>query len=64
MFEIELYKEWLPFCKHATNLKTVDRATKIAYLKMDLPIMSDREVYLYGCGINKFDLDGSIMIIA
>ena len=57
-------KEWLPFCSHAYNIKSVDLSSKVAYLKMELPLISDREMYLYGIGIDKLEENGKILIIS
>ncbi|EWS71382.1 START-2 domain protein, putative (macronuclear) [Tetrahymena thermophila SB210] len=64
VYEIELYQMWFPFCKVGKNLKTVDKACKVVYLKMDVPFISDREVFIHGIGVNRLHKDGSIIIMA
>lgn len=64
VYEIELYSLWFPFCKIGQNLKTIDKACKVVYLKMDVPFISDREVYIHGLGVNRLFKDGSIVIMA
>lgn len=63
IYEIELYKDWLPFCNNSANLKTVDDACKIVYLKSSPPFISDREAYVHGMGVDRLKQDGSIYII-
>ncbi|KAL4476819.1 hypothetical protein ABPG72_010656 [Tetrahymena utriculariae] len=64
VYEIELYQMWFPFCKVGKNMKTVDKACKVVYLKMDIPFISDREAFVHGIGVNRLHKDGSIIIMA
>ena len=64
IYEIDLYKKWVPFCNFGQNLKSVDKASKVVYLKTDPPFISDRELFLYGLGIDRLEHNGTIVIMA
>ena len=53
--EAELISLYVPFLKKADNLKKMDKATKICYSLLNFPVISDREVYYYGEGFDRFD---------
>jgi ribosome-associated toxin RatA of RatAB toxin-antitoxin module len=53
VYEIELYPEWMPFATQGRTLKWIDRGSKVCYLKMYCPFISDREMYVYGAGIDR-----------
>ena len=63
IFEIDLFNNWVPFCKESSTIKIISKTEKVAYFNMSLPLFSTRESYLRGMGINKLDKDGSIWII-
>jgi hypothetical protein len=41
----------------------VKRAEKVVYLKLGLPILSDREAYMDGFGVDRLDEEGKIVLI-
>jgi len=63
IYEIELFKNWVPFCDQSYTLKRVKWCEKVVYLKLGLPILSDREGYLDGFGVDRLDENGTILII-
>jgi hypothetical protein len=62
MYEIELYTEWFPFCRQARLLKPINRCAKAAYLRMNLPMVTDREVYLLGFGVDLISESGTFQV--
>lgn len=62
IYEIELFKNWVPFCDESFTIKKVKRAEKLAYIKVGLPIISDRDGYIDGMGIDRLDVDETIVI--
>lgn len=62
VYETGLYKEWIPFCGESKDVKKVGTAAKVAYLKFNLPFISDREGYFYGQGIDRMHSHGSIIV--
>lgn len=46
------------------QVKKINKACKVFYNEMNLPIISNRELYSFGFGINKLDENGSIYIIS
>ena len=46
------------------KLKKINKACKVFYNEMDLPFISNRELYSYGLGINKLEENGSIYIMS
>jgi hypothetical protein len=63
IYEIELFKNWVPFCDVSKTIKQVGIADKVVYIKLGLPVLSDREGYLHGFGIDRLEEHGSIVII-
>jgi len=63
IYEIELFKNWVPFCDKSYTIKKIKRAEKVVYLKLGLPILSDREAYMDGFGVDRLDENGTILII-
>jgi hypothetical protein len=63
-FSSNFYKEWFPFIKESKNIKLVDRATKVGYLLLDIPMVPMREAYVYGLGVDRMDENGDIIIIS
>jgi len=55
IIEADLYKEWLPFCKKSLLVKQINDFEKVVYIKMNIPIISPREGYLDGMGIDRLD---------
>jgi uncharacterized protein (DUF2164 family) len=62
IYEVSLFKDWVPFCGDSKDIKVVGPAAKVAWLKFDLPFISDREGYFYGQGIDRMNSHGSIII--
>lgn len=53
----------MPFCSEGVMLKKIDRSTKVVKLRYGLPVISDREAYLWGAGIDRIHKDGKILIV-
>mmetsp|Transcript_11637 Transcript_11637/g.8494 ORF Transcript_11637/g.8494 Transcript_11637/m.8494 type:complete len:155 (+) Transcript_11637:217-681(+) len=65
IYEIELYTNWFPFCKQSRELIHISKARKIASCEFMLPVpFSNRGSVLYGCGVNRTKIDGSIVVVA
>lgn len=62
IYELSLYKDWVPFVKESKDLKTPTKASKIGYLKFSLPFISDREGFFYGQGIDRINSHGTILV--
>lgn len=43
VYEVELFNHFVPFCKRTLTVKKIAKAHKVAYLAVDLPIISNRE---------------------
>ncbi len=59
------YKIKIHFLINSTKyskVKVVKMAEKLVYLKLALPIISDREGFLDGFGVDRLDEHGTIMI--
>jgi len=64
MYEAEGHPLWIPFCSKANELKKIHRSCKAIYQKFGFPLpLSDREAYLWGYGVDRFDRNGSVLII-
>lgn len=53
VYEVDLYKNWFPFFKQADTLANPTKHSKVNYLRVSPPVLSDRELYLYGFGIDR-----------
>jgi len=63
--EIDLWSHWAPFMKKTCQVKRIHRSAAVYYLEMGLPYpLSNREVHLYGFGINRLQENGSVLILA
>ncbi|KAL4466538.1 hypothetical protein ABPG72_010589 [Tetrahymena utriculariae] len=62
VYEIDLFKNWFPFCKHAYTIKKPKKGEKIGYFEMNLPFISNREAYIQGVGIDRLEVNGTILI--
>jgi hypothetical protein len=63
IYEIELFKNWVPFCEESATLKHIGLAQKVVYLKLGLPYVSHRESYLDGFGIDRLRENGTVVIV-
>lgn len=63
-YEIPHYQKWMPFIKRSENLKNVTKFLKEAFMRADLPFINDREIYLFGGGINRMKEKRKFYIIA
>jgi len=64
IYEPEGHPAWLPFCSKANEIKKIHRSCKAIYQKYDFPLpLSDRETYVCGFGADRFDRNGSILVI-
>jgi len=63
--EIDLWSHWVPFMKRSSQVKRLHRTAAVYYLELGLPYpLSNREVHLYGYGVNRLKENGSILILA
>ncbi|KRX05742.1 hypothetical protein PPERSA_09882 [Pseudocohnilembus persalinus] len=62
IYEVDHYKNWFPFCNKTKDLGTPTIFQKMTYLKVSPPIISDREVYCTGWGVDRLQVDGSLLI--
>jgi uncharacterized protein (DUF2164 family) len=62
IYETSLYNTWIPFCGESKDIKTVGIAAKVAYIKFNLPFISDREGFFYGQGIDRVSSTGSVIV--
>jgi len=65
IYEPDGHPLWIPFCGKATEIKKIHRSCKAIYQKYNFPLpLSDREAFLFGHGIDRFDRNGSVLIIS
>mmetsp|Transcript_14676 Transcript_14676/g.1330 ORF Transcript_14676/g.1330 Transcript_14676/m.1330 type:complete len:83 (-) Transcript_14676:494-742(-) len=64
VYEVELYKKWFPFCKATTCIGNPTNHSKINYLRISPPLLSDREMYMTGFGVDKMETHGHLLICA
>jgi hypothetical protein len=63
--EIDLWSHWVPFMKKTSQVKRIHRTAAVYYLELGLPYpLSNREVHLYGYGVNRLKENGSVLILA
>jgi cupin superfamily acireductone dioxygenase involved in methionine salvage len=63
--EPDAYASWVPFCKKGVDIKQLTKASKACYCKIGCPIpLDDRDIYLVGVGIDRLDVNGSLLILA
>ena len=60
--EPSLCSEWLPNCSRSGLIKNVARNECAAYQYLSLPVISDREIILYGRGYDRLEKLGEIWI--
>ena len=53
LYEVNLYNQFVPFCKVSKNIKNITRNSKISYSKFKLPIISNREGFFTGFGYDR-----------
>jgi hypothetical protein len=64
IYEPEGHPAWLPFCDKATEMKKIHKSAKVVYQKYGFPLpLSDRETYLSGYGVDRFNRNGSILVL-
>ena len=63
IYEIDLFKNWVPFCDESKTIKKINKAEKVAYFSVSMPLFATRESYLRGMGVNRMKYDGSLWII-
>lgn len=65
IYEIDLYPQWFPFCKRSTMLGKFGKAKKMGSIEFFMPFpLSNRYSNIYGFGVNRFNTNGSILVIA
>ncbi len=60
----DLYIHYVPFCQKSSVIKNIDRTSILAHAQMNLPFISDREVFLYGDGFQRLDENGTITLVS
>eukprot|EP01091_Cochliopodium_minus_P003876 TRINITY_DN13829_c0_g1_i1.p1 TRINITY_DN13829_c0_g1~~TRINITY_DN13829_c0_g1_i1.p1 ORF type:complete len:335 (+),score=89.36 TRINITY_DN13829_c0_g1_i1:2-1006(+) len=61
--ELDLWCKFIPRLEKSDIIKEVSKFSKVVYVKMGLPVISDREAYLIGYGVDLLEHD-CILIIA
>ena len=65
IYEIELWREWVPFLSQSECLKNVHRASKAVYMRMGLPPpLSDRDAFLAGIGVDLMEENGAVVVLS
>jgi len=54
----------MPFCKQGNLVKQLGISDKVIHFRSEYPVVSTREAILYGFGVNRLDIDDTIMIVA
>lgn len=62
MYQVDLFSQWVPFCKHSENLRDLTPLEKACFLSFKIPFLTERYAFFYGVGINRIDENGSIVI--
>ncbi|EGR28771.1 protein kinase domain protein [Ichthyophthirius multifiliis] len=62
IYEVDLFTEWLPFCKQSYTIAKFKKSQKTAYFEMGLPFIHNRDAYIEGIGIDRLDVNGTILI--
>jgi hypothetical protein len=63
VYEVDLYPQWYPFMKSGSELKVINKATKIVHLELSFPPpISNREGYFFGCGYDRLQKNGTIFM--
>ena len=62
IYEVDLFPEWVPFCNECENIKTIPVASKIVKISFSVPIISKREAFLYGQGVDRIEHSNSVMV--
>mmetsp|Transcript_9975 Transcript_9975/g.15056 ORF Transcript_9975/g.15056 Transcript_9975/m.15056 type:complete len:432 (+) Transcript_9975:90-1385(+) len=63
IYEIGLYKTWVPFCTSSKLLKQIDHLEMLAALRMNTPFGISRDVQVHAYGANCLEFNGSIVIV-
>lgn len=64
VYEVDLYKEWMPFCQSGTDLKNCTKYDRIAEFDLHVPFINDRGAFCYGIGVNRLDHNDTILIVS
>ena len=64
LYETDLYPTWVPFCKRAHTLAELSLVRKLVYEYFSLPLIADRELMLYGYGVNALSDQGLLVVVA
>jgi len=63
--EVDLWPHWVAFVRKATEVKAIHRGARIYYLEAGLPYpLPNRDIHIYGTGVNRLYENGSVMIMA
>jgi len=63
--EVELWKLWNPLMNKTAEVGVIHRAAKVYYVEYGLPYpLSNREIHLYGVGVNRLYENGTVLIMA
>jgi hypothetical protein len=63
IYEVNYYCKWYPFCKVSTTVNQPGKAKKCVYMIVEIPIIKDRDFFVYGFGINRLREDGTVLIL-
>ena len=64
IFDHNCYKNWMPFCYASNTVKQISHSEKIIQFTQNFPVLSKRENIMHGFGINRVNIDNTIIIIA
>jgi len=63
IYEVEFYPKWFPFNSYSKCIKQPGKAKKVVYLINSIPVISDRDFFIYGFGVNRIKENNTIMLI-
>ena len=64
IFDHHQYPKWMPLCKSSALVKQLMLHEKIIHFQIKIPFMASREAIFHGFGINRLNIDDTILIIA
>jgi hypothetical protein len=64
VFEIDLYSNWVPFCKKSYIIEKIARSRRILGLEFNVRFVPSRHTCLYGFGANLLSSEGCVVICA
>lgn len=64
LHETDLFPTWVPFCRRAHTVAELSLVRKVIYEYFRLPLVADRDVLLYGYGVNALQEQGILVVVA